>query len=133
MSDLYVRDSHGVYTFSRDATGDEIIALAERILSRRFRKGAALGSPGDTARYLQCKLSNYELEVFCCLFLDTRNRVIAFEEMFYGTIDGATVHPREIVKRGTAPQRCRTHRRAQPSIRCYRALAGRSCSHQEAA
>ena len=99
MSDLYVRDAHGVYAFSRHATGDEIIALAGKILSRRFRKGEALGSPGDTARYLQHKLRGQEREVFCCLFLDTRNRVIAFDEMFYGTIDGASVHPREIVKR----------------------------------
>mgnify|MGYP000362430202 CR=1 FL=1 len=99
MTDLYLRGSQGRYTFCRDATADEIVALAERILSRRFRKGEALGSPGDTARFLRGKLSTRQQEVFCCLFLDTRNRVIAFEELFYGTIDGATVHPREIVRR----------------------------------
>ena len=80
MSNWYVRDSFGAYTFSRHATGDEIIALAAKILSRRFRKGEALGSPGDTARYLQGKLSGQEREVFCCLFLDTRNRIIAFDK-----------------------------------------------------
>ena len=99
MSNMYVRDQHGDYRFNREASGDEIIRIAAKILSRRFRKGEALGSPGDTARYLQSKLSHYEREVFCCLFLDTRNRVIAFDAMFFGTIDGATVHPREVVKR----------------------------------
>jgi len=38
-------------------------------------------------------------EFFCCVFLDTRHRVLAYEELFAGTIDGATVHPREVVKR----------------------------------
>jgi DNA repair protein RadC len=44
-------------------------------------------------------LYNYPYEVFACLFLDTRHRVIAYEELFNGTIDGSSVHPREVVRR----------------------------------
>lgn len=102
MSDLYVRDSQGSYQFNREVSSDEIVHMAAKILSRQFRKGATLSSPGDVKQYLQSKLSNREHEVFACLFLDTRNRVISFDEMFHGTIDGASVHPREVVKRGLA-------------------------------
>lgn len=102
MSDLYVRDSQGSYRFSREVSSDEIVHMAAKILSRRFCKGASLSSPGDVKQYLQNKLSDREHEVFACLFLDNRNRVISFNEMFHGTINGASVHPREIIKCGLA-------------------------------
>jgi DNA repair protein RadC len=53
-------------------------------------------------RFLRARLRDLPHEVFCCLHLDNRNRVIAFEELFRGTIDGASVHPREVVKRALA-------------------------------
>ena len=55
-------------------------------------------SPDDVERFLQLQLSGREQEVFGALFLDTRHRMINFEQLFYGTIDGASVHPREVVK-----------------------------------
>ena len=55
-------------------------------------------SPADTRNYLSLRLAEREAEVFCVMFLTNRHRVIAFEEMFQGTIDGASVHPREVVK-----------------------------------
>ena len=76
-----------------------ILEIGRRYLEARLRKGDALASPGDTRRYLQARLRAYDHEVFACLFLDNRHRVISFEEMFHGTIDGASVHPREIAKR----------------------------------
>jgi len=63
-----------------------------------LEKGATLGSPHDTRDFLRLELSTEEQEVFCCLFLDNRNRVIEFRRMFHGTIDGASVYPREVVK-----------------------------------
>ncbi len=75
------------------------LELGQRYLEARLRRGDALGSPGDTRRFLEARLRGYGHEVFACLFLDARNRVISFDEMFHGTIDGASVHPREVVRR----------------------------------
>jgi len=75
------------------------LELGQRYLEARLRRGDALGSPGDTRRFLEARLRGYAHEVFACLFLDARNRVISFDEMFHGTIDGASVHPREVVRR----------------------------------
>jgi DNA repair protein RadC len=75
------------------------LELGQRYLEARLHRGDALGSPGDTRRFLEARLRGYAHEVFACLFLDARNRLISFDEMFHGTIDGASVHPREIVRR----------------------------------
>ena len=58
-----------------------------------------LKNPQSTRDFLKISLRNYQHEVFACLFLDNRHRVICFEELFTGTIDGASVYPREVVKR----------------------------------
>lgn len=73
--------------------------LGRRYLEAGLRRGQALASPAEARRYLEARLRGYPYEVFGCLFLDNRHRVIAFEELFRGTIDGASVHPREVVKR----------------------------------
>jgi DNA repair protein RadC len=75
------------------------LELGQRYLQARLQRGDALSSPGDTRRFLESRLRGYSHEVFACLFLDTRNRVISFDEMFHGTIDGASVHPREVVRK----------------------------------
>jgi DNA repair protein RadC len=75
------------------------LELGRRYLEEALQRGDALSSPADTRRYLTAKLRHYPHEVFACLFLDNRHRVIAYEELFRGTIDGASVHPREVVKR----------------------------------
>ena len=55
-------------------------------------------SPGSSKDYVKLHLARYEHEVFACLWLDNRNRVIRFNKLFRGTIDGASVYPREVVK-----------------------------------
>ena len=78
---------------------DAIIAQALSILHSRLRKkGDALTSPADVCAYLKLRLVPYPYEVFACLFLDNRHRMIGFRELFTGTIDGASVHPREVVR-----------------------------------
>jgi DNA repair protein RadC len=72
--------------------------ISRRQLSQSLRAGPLLGSPKATRDFLSARLRDLEHEVFCCLFLDKRHRLIQFEELFRGTIDGASVHPREIVK-----------------------------------
>jgi len=72
--------------------------LARRQLGESLRTGPLLASPKATRDFLTARLRDLEHEVFCCLYLDKRHRLIHFEELFRGTIDGASVHPREVVK-----------------------------------
>ena len=76
-----------------------VLELARRHLAENLMRSDALKNPAETRRYLTARLRDYPYEVFACLFLDTRHRVINYEEMFRGTIDGASVHPREVVRR----------------------------------
>jgi len=69
-----------------------------RYLRERLRPGVTIGSPADSREFLLASLRDRPHEVFCCLFLDNRHRVLAFDELFRGTIDAAAVYPREIVK-----------------------------------
>ena len=78
------------------------LEMGRRYLAEGLKRGDALKNPTDTRRYLQACLRGHQREVFAALFLDNRHRVIGFEELFLGTIDGATVHPREVVKRALA-------------------------------
>ena len=63
-----------------------------------LERGNALTSPDITRAYLSAQLRSYSYEVFVCLFLDNQHRVIQLDELFRGTIDGASVYPREVVK-----------------------------------
>ncbi|MBT2119335.1 DNA repair protein RadC [Dyella sp. LX-66] len=74
------------------------LELARRSLNEQLRSGAALRSPRDSGDFLRAKLGHLPYEVFACLYLDNRHRVLAYEELFRGTIDGASVHPREVVR-----------------------------------
>ena len=76
-----------------------VLELARRHLGERLQRGNLLLNPEATRRYLITTLGDLPHEVFCCLFLDTRHRLICYEELFQGTIDGASVHPREVVRR----------------------------------
>ena len=69
-----------------------------RYLRERLRPGVTIGSPADSREFLLASLRDRPHEVFCCLFMDNRHRVLAFDELFRGTIDAAAVYPREIVK-----------------------------------
>lgn len=74
------------------------LEITRRHLRATLERGDALSSPSDTRSYLRARLRDYPHEVFACLFLDNRHRVIRYDELFRGTIDGASVHPREVVK-----------------------------------
>jgi DNA repair protein RadC len=78
------------------------LELARRHYQELMRSGSALANPRATREFLRVRLRDLPHEVFCCVFLDNRHRVIAFEELFRGTIDGASVHPREVVKQALA-------------------------------
>lgn len=69
-----------------------------RMHEQRLAPGRLIGSPADSTNFLKAHLRDKPHEVFCCLFLDNRHRVLAFDEMFRGTIDSTTVYPREVVQ-----------------------------------
>ncbi len=75
------------------------LELGRRHLAERIERGDPLSNPQATREFLMARLRDRAQEVFACLFLDNRHRIISFDEMFYGTVDGAAVHPREVVKR----------------------------------
>lgn len=74
------------------------LELGRRYLDEQLRRDIALTRPEDAGRFLMARLRPYPHEVFGCLFLDNKHRVVAFEELFRGTIDGAAVYPREVVR-----------------------------------
>jgi DNA repair protein RadC len=76
-----------------------IVDQAFVILAARHKRGDTLTEPDLTKRFLQLKLAEKHNEIFGCIFLDNRHRVIAVEDIFFGTIDGASVHPRVIVEK----------------------------------
>ena len=76
-----------------------VLEMGRRYLKATLQHGEAITSVADTRRFLVAQLRHEPHEVFACLFLDNKHRVRAFETLFYGTIDGASVHPRVVVKR----------------------------------
>ena len=96
-----IRGSRGV----GDARLETLLVLPE--LARRYFEeslpcGEAIRSPTDTEAFLKARMGHLHHELFCCLFLDNRHRVLRFDEMFRGTIDGTSVYPREVVKEALA-------------------------------
>jgi len=75
-----------------------IPALARRYFEESLPCGEAIRSPADTELFLKARMQHLDHELFCCLYLDNRHRVLRFDELFRGTIDGTSVYPREVVK-----------------------------------
>lgn len=75
-----------------------VVEMSRRYLEEKLRHGEALTDVNAVRNYLTHRLRGYPYEVFACLFLDNKHRVIEYEELFRGTIDSASVHPREVVR-----------------------------------
>jgi len=75
-----------------------VLEMARRHLAQTLVQGKGISHPKQAKEYIHASLRDYDHEVFACLYLDNRHRVLRFEELFRGTIDGASVHPREVVK-----------------------------------
>ena|SRR2546421_4820206 len=92
---LYVRDGDHL----RAATAQEVLDRAAALMAQRFRAGApVLADPKRTRQYLRHQIGTLPYEVFGLLLLDTRHRLIRADILFRGTIAGASVHPREVVR-----------------------------------
>lgn len=92
---LMVLDECGEY---RAATPKEILAAAKSAIGYIYGRGSVFTSPQAVREYLSVKMAGRESECFACMFLDNRNTLIEFSEMFHGTVDQAAVYPREVVK-----------------------------------
>lgn len=92
---LYIQDQSGTYL---PAPKEAIFAAAKRLSSSQLRRGISIHSPETAKAAISEKLSGYQYEMFACLFLDSNHRILAFQEMFRGSINAATIHPREVVK-----------------------------------
>lgn len=79
-----------------------VLEMARRHLAERLKRDSALESPQAVRDYLKAMIRHEPHEVFGCLFLDAKHRVLAFEVLFHGSIDSASVYPRQVVKRALA-------------------------------
>ena len=75
-----------------------VLEMSRRYLEADIKKGDALHNPKQTQRYLQSQLQHHPNEVFAVLFLDSKNRILKYQELFYGSINSAAVYPREILR-----------------------------------
>jgi len=92
---LYVLDAAGEY---RLADAETVIAEAKRCVAMKFQRGVSLATPDAAKEALQLQLCELDYEIFGCLFLDQKNRLIKMAELFRGSIDGTAVYPREVVR-----------------------------------
>ena len=95
---LKAGETTGTYVMESPVTEADILQMAQQLAMSRLSKGRALTEPKHVFSHLQTLLQYHEHEVFALLLLDTQHRVIGFQELFRGTLDGARVSPREVVK-----------------------------------
>lgn len=99
---LSAGETAGTYRIIDPVTESELLSIAKAFARRRLARGRKITQPALAFEHLQVLLQDYEHEVFNALFLDSQHRVICFEKLFRGTIDSASVYPREVVKQALA-------------------------------
>lgn len=92
----------GRYWAVRSFTEQELLGFVTQILQEKFQRGEPISQPAEFRALLAAQLATREFEAFWVAFMDNQHRIIAMEEMFRGTLDGASVHPREVVKSALA-------------------------------
>lgn len=97
-SKLKAGETAGSYLIDSPVTEADILGIARQLVAQRLSKGSSLTEPQQVIAHLQTLLIQQEREVFALLLLDSKHRVICYEELFQGTLDGASVYPREVVK-----------------------------------
>lgn len=96
---IFESKPNGKYVAKRQFSADDVLAFATGLVADRFKRGEVMSSPEVTNRLLCLQLASHRREVFGVLFLDSQHRLISNEELFQGTIDSTTVHPRVVVQR----------------------------------
>jgi DNA repair protein RadC len=92
-------ETTGFFQVLRPVTPEEILSMARHLIQQHFIRGQAITSPEKTREFLMLELALLEHEVFYCIYLDNQHQILVTEACFQGTVDGASVYPREIVKR----------------------------------
>ncbi|HCA5909189.1 TPA: JAB domain-containing protein [Pseudomonas aeruginosa] len=95
---LKAGEASGTYVMESPVTEADILQMAQQLAMSRLSKGRALTEPKQVFSHLQTLLQYHEYEVFALVLPDSKHRVIGFRELFRGTLDGASVYPREVVK-----------------------------------
>lgn len=96
---LIAGEQPGTYLITDIVTDDDLLSIAQEIARSKLAKGIVLTDKHLAAQALQGLLQSREREVFAALFLDNQHRILAYEELFLGTLAAASVHPREVIKR----------------------------------
>lgn len=95
---MHTEKNQPAYVTHEPMTANQVLEKAAEILATQFNRGEHINSPQATKDYLTYKLAGNKREVFAMLLLDCRHQLIEYRELFHGTIDSASVHPREIVR-----------------------------------
>ena len=90
----------GTYLVTELINEEDLLTVANQIARQKLAKGEAITDKHLAQQALQTLLQSREHEVFAMLFLDNQHRILAYEELFRGTLSSASVYPREVVKRG---------------------------------
>lgn len=98
MNGFFAAENGGTYN-AFNVSPEDIIEQARIIAIEKFKNREKVESPDAAKKIIWASMQNLEQEVFACLFLNTKHHVISFEKMFFGTIDAASVYPREVVKK----------------------------------
>ncbi|WP_414433230.1 RadC family protein [Alcanivorax sp. IL2] len=98
----FVKNEQGLYHVQGCVKPEEIVSTAATILLDDLTSREALTAPTDVAQFLQLALAQEKNEVFSAIFLNNKHKVISFETLFTGTIDGAAVYPRVVVQHALA-------------------------------
>lgn len=96
---IFVKSEESLYQAFGPITSDAITRAAAAILHEKLTRGSRLSRPEDAAHFLQMELANEKNEHFAVLFLNNKHQVLGFERLFFGTVDGTTVHPRIVVQK----------------------------------
>lgn len=94
------------YKLDSETTEQDVIAAAEGILAERLKRLGSICSPTDANDFLRMRLGALSHEEFHVLWLDNRHRIIDCQKLFTGTVDGASIHPREVVRAALTANAC---------------------------
>ena len=94
------------YKLTGNTTEQDVLAAAEGILKGRLERQGSIGSPTDANDFLRMRLGALAHEEFHILWLDNRHRIIDCQKLFTGTIDGASIYPREVVRAALSVNAC---------------------------
>jgi DNA repair protein RadC len=100
------KDSKGNYRLTGKTTEHDVLAAAEGILKAKLERLGSIGNPEDAGDFLRMRLGGRLHEEFHVLWLDNRHRILDCQKLFTGTVDGASVHPREVVRAALAINAC---------------------------